>query len=84
MSKKRNGVGVKPRKRRVLCDQCREMERRAARTVAGETPSYAHKAGNYDALREPARPKLSFEEVFECGVRAGIWDRDGELTPRYR
>ena len=84
MSKKRNGMRAKAAKRPTLCDRCRELERKAARIVAGERPSYAHKAGNFDALREPVRPKLTPEEAFECAVRAGIWDRDGNLMPRYR
>lgn len=84
MSKMRNGKRVKPRKRRVLCDQCRELERKAKRNVAGERPSWAHKAGNFDALRAPVHTTLTPEEAFECAVKAGIFDRDGNLMPEYQ
>lgn len=78
MSKKRNGKHKGP-EQKARCEICGGLIRQPVGVE--DRRSYAHKLGSAPAQLEPYR--LAPGEAFDCAVRAGIWDREGNLMPRY-
>lgn len=80
MSKKRK----KSTKHHALaaCERCGFIAK--AQVSLRQTEGYQRKLGTIGLPRADRIRPLSPEAAFECAVEAGIYDRQGNLMPRYQ